>query len=882
MGYFRTCHLVLIAVVFANVCRAQHYVPQVCLHDAAQRMFPVEAARAMAWMENRKADRIAEVTWQAAGEIDGRCEWKVGWKSHDGGEIATATVTYDLAKLNAGAAYFREVWAQLAKGLHFETAKGTGEAKELETAFWRGSSKAGGTRMSAVMSSQTWLNQGHPQSNALDAAELAGLLAQGAAPILGGSCTLDYLMLARAAAWLCHAEALTGTVLTREWCVFSHLAGREIPASHAWKEAKDATTQNISAWRWWDKVLTSYPMTLKDACLFAIQPGQAEFGLPFLLAYLRFETGASKVLENVLAELYGRDLASQSDHAALLSEWFVMGRLRTWCFQSAQKNQREWLELLALQRQPGADEFTSEAADSADAALAAIGEEEGREVFIPGLKATGKVVELGVKAHDRPLRPLAVVSSDELVLHGWESSLLVWRELFEFFDYRLGAPDATKALVKDVSTAAPSLTSMMKKLSLPPAETGFPLTWLEYLEDRKVCQIAIHQKDRGTPKKGDPGRAIQFLRNCMKRGPTSNDQWRTLFPSNTGEVNSIRLAEMMLKQGSENALSHACRFYNLGLPERIRESFQKQGVTMFEKTRKACPNAFLLQRDMLADELKKAAVPALEAAQKLEAHYWLAPSREHVAFIFEKYVEANALPAARRFYAEALRIDGGSIGFSNAEAPMRWMLAWLEGKKNDMTSAAKDAATFSARDLEKQCLHALCMGDHARASQTAAAYLQRYGPAPRATNWFSSMLPLLNALKDAEHPQHLDAQKQFVTGGEYPDMQFVILKELGMSKDDCIQLMEVDGARDYTKILIAYWKGDAQAFQKARDSLVNYRRFQMPAMFKIMVVYLNAQLLQLPEITSPDLKPQGETQIDVLVRDILRKDGRSRTSSNLR
>lgn len=878
MGYFRTCHLVLLAVVFATVCQAQHYTPEVCLHDASQRMFPVEAARAMAWMENQKADKIAEVTWKVAGEIDGRCEWKIGWKSPQGEEIAGATVTYDLAKLNAGPAYFREVWSQLAKGLHFETGKGMGTAKDLETAFWRGGGRAWGTRMSAVMNAQTWLNQGHPQSNAAEAAELAGLLAQGAAPILGGSCTLDYLMLARAAAWLCHAETLTGTSLTREWCVISHLAGREIPASHAWKEAKDATNQDTSSWRWWDKVLTSYPMTLKDACLFATTPGQAETGLPFLLAFLRFDTGATKVLENMLPELYGRDLVSQADYAPLLTEWFVMGRMRGLCFQAGQKNQREWLELLSLQRQPGADELTSEAADTADAALAAISEEEGKDVAILGLKATGKVVDLGAKAHDGPLRPQAVVSSGELALHGWESSLLVWRGLFEFLDYRMGAHDAAAALVKDVSTAAPSLASMMKKLTLPPGETDFPLTWLEYLEDRKICQVAIYQKGRGTPVQGDPGRAIQFLRNCMKRGPTSSYQWRTLFPSNTGEVNSIRLAEMMLKQSSESVLSYACRFYNLGLPENVRESFQKQGVTMFEKTRKACPNAYLLQRDMLADELKKAAVPALEAAQKLEAHYWLAPGRDHVDFIFEKYVEANALQAARRFYARALQVDGGSIGFSNTEAPMRWMLAWLEGRKNEMNTAARDAATFSARDLEKQSLHALCQGDRTRTSQIAAAYVQRYGPALRATTWLASMLPLLDALKAADNPQHLDAQKQFVKGAEYPDMQFVILRELGISKEDCIKLMELDGSRDGTRLLIAYWKGDAQAFQKARESLAKSRRTQMPAMFKIMVAYLNAQLLQLPEVTSPDLKPEGETQIDVLVRDAIRKTGRPSTS----
>lgn len=827
----------------------------------------------MAWMENQKSARIGEVTWQAAGEIDGRCEWKIGWKSPKGEEIASATVKYEAAQLSAGAGYYRDVWSQLARGLHFEEGKGSTTGKELETAFWRGSARAGMTRTGALAHAQAWLNQGSPHSKAVDAAELAGLLSQGALPILGGSYTLDYLMLARAAAWLCHAETMTGTAMTREWCVVSHLAGREIPASLAWKEAKDATVQDAPGWRWWDMILTNYPAPVKDVCLFAAKPGQAESGLPFVLSYLRFQTGASNALENILAELYGQKLLSQPDHAPLLIDWFAMGRLRQMSLVMALHNQKDWLEALTLQKQPGADERSSMAADAAEEALAAMKGDEAKNVPLPGLAATGKVVEMGAKSHDGPLTPQAAVSSGEILLHGWESSLLVWHELFYFVERRWGVHELSASLAKGVGDAAPSLALMMKPLDQRHASTGFPLAWLEYLEDQRICHLAIDQKDRSTAKQGDPGIAWQFLRNCMKRGPTAYDQWRTLFPSNTGEVNSIRLAEMMLKQSSENSMAQACRFYHIGIPEFARERFKSQGVTIFEKTRKACPNAFLLQRDLLAAELKKSAAPALEAAQKLEAHYWLAPGRDHIDFIMEKYVEANAPRAAARFYSRALEVDGGSIGFSNTEAPMRWMLAWLQGKKDEMRAAATDAPSYSARDLEKICLNEMCLGDTARARQTAKAYVERYGSAPQATTWLASMLPLLDALKDQGHANHAEAQKQLLAGKNYPHIQFMILKQLEFSKEESAKLMMQEAPLDYMQILIAYWHDDAAEFQKMKNALTDARRSRMPAMLKVMVAYLQAQLLKLPEVEPPDLKPAGESRLDELVRQAMRKSG---------
>src|SRR5438105_4683149 len=104
--------LVLLALgVFA---RAQFYAPDTDFHDMAQRTFPVEAARVLAWQRNRDGAKIAEVKFDVQTTAARETVWTIRWLDAGGQPIREKTVRYPESLLLAGPEFFRDVFRQLA------------------------------------------------------------------------------------------------------------------------------------------------------------------------------------------------------------------------------------------------------------------------------------------------------------------------------------------------------------------------------------------------------------------------------------------------------------------------------------------------------------------------------------------------------------------------------------------------------------------------------------------------------------------------------------------------------------------------------------------------------------------------------------------------
>ena len=58
----------LISFFIGAPVSAQFYAPDTEYHDKAQRLFPVEAARVLAWRENLAGGQIAEITFKISTE----------------------------------------------------------------------------------------------------------------------------------------------------------------------------------------------------------------------------------------------------------------------------------------------------------------------------------------------------------------------------------------------------------------------------------------------------------------------------------------------------------------------------------------------------------------------------------------------------------------------------------------------------------------------------------------------------------------------------------------------------------------------------------------------------------------------------------------------
>ena len=81
---------------------AQVYAPESEFHDKAQRLFPVEAARVLAWRENLNGQSICEVAYKVSVDTKHMTTWKVNWLDKDGKPTRQINVSYPEALLSEG------------------------------------------------------------------------------------------------------------------------------------------------------------------------------------------------------------------------------------------------------------------------------------------------------------------------------------------------------------------------------------------------------------------------------------------------------------------------------------------------------------------------------------------------------------------------------------------------------------------------------------------------------------------------------------------------------------------------------------------------------------------------------------------------------------
>lgn len=849
---------------------AQRYLPHVIMHDPAQRLFPVEAARVMAWMMNQKASKTSEVRGRIESQQDGGATWTLTWHSANGDEMARSVVTYDAGTLDSGAAHFRQGWRQMAAGFGFAATANPEKLETVAAAFWKGFSGEL-SRMTAVTSLEKWSGLEQAPEKAVQAAELAGRLARVARPMLAGTCTLDHVCLSRAAAWLCHAESVAGVELPREWAVLSYLAGREIPASKAWKAAKVTARDQLPAWRWFDAVLTSYPMTLRDMCKLAAKPGMRDEGLLFMLGHARMESGQVQALSNVMSLLYRESLPRHADTVQVLMDRFTFTTLRPACFMLGQVQLQEWLQAMSGQLQPGGDDIVNQVAEQAEPLV-----EELRRLtdLNEVVKRAGGMITLA--AGHRPLmRPLASVSADDLMVHGWEITLVNWRQIYDFLDTQLGVPQEAAKFAEAVKKHAPSLEFAMQRLDTKEArEAKKPTSWLEYLDEESLHRALADEYGKPDPK---TGKRLRFqgplLHNFYMRGNGAYRHWLLAHGSPALLAYGTRRAAKLVEQGGENSIAQALRFiqWQTSTPESL-ERLTDNELPILARLEEACPNAFFIQRRMLLRRLENEKADDLTRAAALEKSYWQAPGYNDVGLVMEHYLAGNAPSAAIRFYQQAREIGGDSVYFSNIEAPMRWALAWWQKDATAMQGAAQDSPSYSARDLEKQAIHEFCQPGHGKAAEIIRAYAERYGGTGSSTAWLGEMLPLFEALKKPDDPKHEEAWKVLLQGDAHAHLQFILLRQAGISNAECASRMKKASNSNAFHAHGAYWRGMTTQFLRIRNDLRSGKQNNLHAMSRALLPLMEVELLKKPLVESlPDLKPAEEPRLDLLVKKLLDK-----------
>jgi thiol-disulfide isomerase/thioredoxin len=260
----------------ATATRAQFYEPKTSAEDPVQRLFPVEAARVLAWQRGL----AGEVTWNLEQSGPGGSTWKIGWKDAAGKVVRERTVTVGAATFVEGAAYYRSVFKQLAGD---DWSVPSASPDNASSAFWQGADLAVSSRVDALGAIAKLLADKPKVERAADAARLAGALVHAAAPSIAHKAPLDTTLLARGAAWLAIAEARLREPIDAAWAPILFLAGHEPEASDLWQAQK--TKMRSGAERFWSLALAE--PRVEAVFGFAARSENRAWALPALYLFVR-------------------------------------------------------------------------------------------------------------------------------------------------------------------------------------------------------------------------------------------------------------------------------------------------------------------------------------------------------------------------------------------------------------------------------------------------------------------------------------------------------------------------------------------------------------------------------------------------------------------
>lgn len=847
---------------------AQFYAPEVYYHDAAQRLFVVEAARVHAWIANQTGAGIASVSWEAHGDVSGDTTWQLTWKDAAGTALRTQELRYGMKELNSGADFYRPLWRQIHSIAADKPLPETPAADASMRAYWTATQNIGTNRMRGVSDIDSFVRDHSPQANAADAAAFSSMLIHTTLPMLAGSCTLDYQLLARGAAWLCHAEDLTGSRLRTAWPPLFYLAGREKMAGERWQEYFKPDSKDGVAARWWECMLRKRPALLRDVVLFAAEPEHAGWGLPFIAAHLRLDGAHDAELASIISMLYGKKLEAWPDMSPLFSRQIGMSPLRPFIGRAPFIARLNWLRCLEQVTEHTTDAAAKARMPQIKEALSQLQTDTSNDLNSRGLQGAADLINAGyaVAPPETPLAPVAGITADDLMVHGWDQTLDHMSAWHKFLNNVWGVAELADPLAQACRKAVPTLAYWVKKGKNTPPEAEVHAARVEFFDNYYLFQPAYSVPAEAQTRAP--------MRNWLKRSSLGYSHLWTLSHRAAQDFNIWPHLDAVLAHGGEDACSRCYNFLTKEL--KADEAYQKMAAPRYDLARSGCPNAIEVHRRVANLDGPSAEPDHFAIGLAVERLYWEAPSVSNTTTIMDRYIMANAMESAKRFYSQSLGIAGNTITFSNGLPQRRWIIAWLEDDREAMDAAARDAPSYSYRDMAKHLMHALAVGEDTQALRMAQAMLERYpstasGKASEISLWHG-FLPLLPALSDPKHAQREEALAYFHgdKNSTMPYLRFILARRFKLSIAEAVKFIDDGNPTPERSALIAYLRKDEKAFAAAYALVKKDKSSQTNDVGRTLIECLRHEMLKIaPVPDQPDIKPAKVEMLDELVREKL-------------
>ena len=855
--------LAVLTVVSQPPLFGQVYAPDTEFHDPSQRLFVVEAARVLAWRENRKELKVHQITYKTSIGDDRKTSWQLDWLDDHGKSIRHFEVSYPESLLAGGPRFYREVFVQLC-GKDPSPAVTLAE-QDMSKRFWEAAESAGLSRTEGLRAAfkLTPTEPSLPEQEL--APRLAGVLSHTTLPSLGGTVSMDVALLARSAAWLCLAENMVkdrGAASDALWAPILFLAGRENAASDLWKNSVATAGGRLAAGNApaaWDFFLRR--PKAHEAFAFAARPQNRQFAMPVMI-YYSLLLQISSTLAEVAPQIFGEDeqgLGRLHDFSAFMSceagvggghilggRWPVLAR-------------QAWIGLLN-EFKPAAPDYTGhadtlkQATQDFNAALANRDIDRDTDASLTGYKAAAPLIEQGYRAGVGQLVPVATATARDLLNFGWEMTGLQMGERYRFVQHLWGVPERGKPIIEIAQHEVSGLDPFFDDKS-----PGQVKNWLKQYDrlqfvyqfgpkNTRLWQFSVWDKTSRA------ANARLYVRRCwLGTGHPLHQVWSLVRADAWEDIGPV-----MQRYRAEGGPRHDYKL--LYFIMRWLKSGEAKKIEGCEQLRRelsqSLPDVSTLQIEAAAPRSEK--LPSFEHAQQMERAFWQRPEMHVFTMIFDEYLRAHAYQSAKRFYDQAEPIITERVLFSNSFGPKRYTLAMLENDRPAMQAALRASSTYSARDLILEMVDCAAREDWAALEKLIADTEERYESFKRpgsSTQRLKGFLPLIPALKDPKHPDHDKALDYFVRSNQWTTLQWLFITKYKLSTEDAVRFLgslETDPER---RLMARYLLKDAPGFEETYNDF-RKAKHKWSNMGFVLVYYLRNELLQVPvPAQQPDLKP---------------------------
>ncbi|MGB8354319.1 MAG: hypothetical protein WCD79_10555 [Chthoniobacteraceae bacterium] len=847
--------LLALMMLFApGVLRAQSYAPETHFHDTVQRHFVVELARVLAWRENQKGGRVAEVTYALECGADGTSKWDVKWLDASGRTVGQVAVSYLAASLVTGPAFYREVFRQMTMG--GMQISPTLTSQQVMEAYWKGAELAGYSRVAGLRAAFD-LAPVKPKTAESDyAPKLAGLLPHASLPVLSGGYTMDPVVLARGAAWLAVSEAMAkdrsmqaGAGLDALWAPILFLAGRENAAGALWKSAAVKPGAMAACWDY----LFTRPKT-PDAFVFFAKAENRRFMMPVMNAYCRraenpvdFEKMLPPVFDgpaNMASLLYDHFPCIMRYATVSTGHMFSEGAPFAW---------QDWIDCLR-KFEPTALDFTGYKSALASqqggiAAYAPVAGKLANETCLRGFDTVAPLVELGHKEGTGKLIPVAAVTARDLLNYGWEMTGAQLGSRYHFVAEKWGVPELAGAIASEVKSKV----------------SGLDLFFMTDAEMQRAPE----------PPEADRLEDVDSMRTYIG----SNRAWWKRMVGRFEDYGSRHWLQAGWVRGQCSVFYHADEM-DMILPhiERVRaeggalcDGFIRQWFAddLRDDGVPRVPGALEYKRKM-AEEGRKTEIdqdvigmvwsdyyeklPALDRARELERAYWQGAANGYLDRLVDAYIEAHAYVSAIRFCREAKpRVD--AVTYSAWLGPRQYTLAMLEGDKATMQEALLASQSGSSEDMRLHLEDAAVKGDAKAMDAMIGDWGRRYG-GDNSLALLKGFLPLIPALKDAASPDHGKALDWFATSPDWITYQWIFSQNAKLGTEESIRFFggeTTDWVRQFVVLALRKDKGEFEKEYQEHERTWRAKHRDWKA--TVLIHYLRNELMEIPvPAEQPDLK----------------------------